>query len=223
MIKEISFVIEDLVSRIDNTIDGTWNNTTNKIETCNTKWARPGKPISDIGNDYVIEEVETDEWLTILDQTGLSGTFYIQTPYFLGGTRIAANREWTISTPKLASKTPIIWLLHDIDYKVFGRSNTKEWESALRIFFLDETNVVNYYTKDHTQNVVQPMTKLAEEFIEIIEQDRSFETLEEYEIKNFTRFGTEDAGGSFQNILDANLSGVELRLTLSKYKGNCCV
>lgn len=221
MIKEISLVIENLVGQIDNTIEGQWNDVTQRIETCNTKWSRPGKPISQIGGDYVIDEVETNEYITIKDQVGLTGTFYIPQPYFLGGTRIAANREWTISTPDLLSKTPIIWLLHDINYKVFGRNNTEDWESTLRIFFLDETNVVNYYTKDHTTNVVEPMNQLANEFVNIVENDKSFKTLEEYEVINFTRFGTESQGGSFQNILDANLSGVELRITLTKYKGNC--
>jgi hypothetical protein len=221
MIKEISLVIENLVGQIDNTIEGNWNDVTQRIDVCNTKWSRSGKPISNIGGDYIIDEVSTDEYITIKDQVGLSGTFYIPQPYFLGGTRIAANREWTISTPDQLSKTPIVWLLHDINYKVFGKNNTQDWESTLRIFFLDETNVVNYYTKDHTLNVVEPMTKLANEFVNIVENDRSFKTLEEYEVINFTRFGTESQGGSFQNILDANLSGVELRITLTKYKGNC--
>jgi hypothetical protein len=45
--------------------------------------------------------------------------------------------------------------------------------------------------------------------------------LDTYEIVNFTRFGTEQSNGYFQNILDANLSGVELRIKLTKYKQNC--
>ena len=220
MIKEISKAIETVVNSLDNSIEGRYNAITDVIESCNTKWSRAGKPISNASNDYILSEVETDEWFKIDDQQ-LSGEFFIQRPYFLGGTRIAANREWTISSPKLMEKTPIIWLLHDINYKVYGRNDTRDWESALRIFFLDETNIVNYYTKDHTENVVIPMTKLATEFVELIEADRSFETLLEWEILNFTRFGTENVSGSFQNILDANLSGVELRITLSKYKENC--
>jgi|TARA_R110001592_G_scaffold87052_4_gene256978 hypothetical protein len=220
MIKEISKSIENVVNSLDNTIEGKYNAANDVIDSCDTKWARAGKPISNDANDYILTEVDTDEYFKIGDNQ-LSGLFYIQRPYFLGGTRIAANREWTISTPKLMEKTPIIWLLHDINYKVYGKNDTRDWESALRIFFLDETNIVNYHTKDHTENVVIPMTKLATEFVEKIESDRSFETLLEWEILNFTRFGTENVSGSFQNILDANLSGVELRITLSKYKENC--
>ena len=66
------------------------------------------------------------------------------------------------------------------------------------------------------------MSLLAEEFVKVIENDRQFLTLEEYDVINFTRFGTEQENGYFQNILDANLSGVELRIKLSKYKDTTC-
>ena len=62
------------------------------------------------------------------------------------------------------------------------------------------------------------MSLLAEEFIKVVEEDRNFLTLEEYDVINFTRFGAEQENGYFKNILDANLSGVELRIKLSKYK-----
>jgi hypothetical protein len=40
-------------------------------------------------------------------------------------------------------------------------------------------------------------------------------------MKTFSRFGVEQENGMFQNILDANLSGVELNLSLTKFKANC--
>jgi hypothetical protein len=137
------------------------------------------------------------------------------------GTKIAANNEWTAVSNDLTQKTPLVWLLHDVRYQKFGRESVYEWESDLRIFFLDETDIVNYYTKDHIDNVVVPMSKLAGKFIEVIDNSPSYKTLEGYEVVNFTRFGTEQANGYFQNILDANLSGVELRIKLTKYKQNC--
>jgi hypothetical protein len=65
------------------------------------------------------------------------------------------------------------------------------------------------------------MQKLVESFIESINKNRKFKTLEDYTIKSFSRFGVEQDNGMFQNVLDANLSGVELILTLEKYKENC--
>lgn len=57
--------------------------------------------------------------------------------------------------------------------------------------------------------------------MQVIEDDRQFETVEEFELITFSRFGVETDRGMFENILDANLSGVELRLDLKKYKQNC--
>ncbi len=222
MVKEISKSVEDLVNSIDNTIELAYNTALMRSDTCATKWARVGKPLaSDVGEEFYLSDIEPNEWVVAGDNE-LNGTYYLPRPYFISGTKIATNREWTIATPNLLEKTPIIWLLYDLEYKNYGRGNTLDWETNIRLFFLDETDVSNYYTKDHTDNVVIPMSLLAEEFIKVVEEDRNFLTLEEYDVINFTRFGTEQENGYFQNILDANLSGVELRIKLSKYKDTTC-
>mgnify|MGYP003624289582 CR=1 FL=1 len=222
MVKEISKSIEDLVNSIDNTIELAYNTALMRSNTCATKWARVGKPLaSDVGEEFYLSGIEPNEWLKAGDNE-LNGTYYLPRPYFISGTKIATNREWTIATPNLLEKTPIVWLLYDLEYKNYGRGNTLDWETNIRLFFLDETDVSNYYTKDHTDNVVIPMSLLAEEFIKVVEEDRNFLTVEEYDVINFTRFGTEQENGYFQNILDANLSGVELRIKLSKYKDTTC-
>lgn len=222
MIKEISNHIEQIVGQMDNKIVLQYDATNERSNTCSTKWSRVGKPIVDeFSNELFITDVELDEWIKTSGSNDANGVYSLPIPYFIGGTRISANREWTISTPNLMDKTPIIWLLHDINYTKFGRENVFDFESDLRIFFLDETDIKNYYTKDHTENVVLPMSELCAEFIRTIENNRQYETLEQYEIKNFTRFGVERENGMFQNIIDANLSGVELRIKLKKYKLNC--
>ena len=218
MVKEISKSVEDLINSIDNTISVVYDSALMRSNTCLTKWARVGKPIaSDIGDEFYLSGVEPNEWIQA-GENELNGIYYLPRPYFIAGTKIASNREWTLATPNLLEKTPIVWLLYDLEYKNYGRANTLDWESDIRLFFLDETDVTNYYTKDHTDNVVIPMSLLAEEFVKVIENDRQFLTLEEYDVINFTRFGTEQENGYFQNILDAYLSGVELRIKLSKYK-----
>jgi hypothetical protein len=215
MIEDISQAVEALVGQIDNTLEVVLNQTTNQLETCNTKWARVGKFVN---GSKVITEIEYDQWLKA---QVLGPTITIAAPYFVPGTQISANREWTIADNNLMDKTPLVWLLHDIRYRKFGRESVFEWEADLRLFFLDETNMVQYYTRDHIYNVVVPMSKLADEFIKVVNADRGYLTLDEWEVLNFTRFGTEREQGVFSNILDANLSGVELRIQLTKYKENC--
>ena len=142
-------------------------------------------------------------------------------PYWLTGTKISANREWTIADNDLLNKTPIVWLLELIKYKAFGRESTFDWESELRLFVLDETNVTDFYVADHREQVVLPMENLVDEIIKVINNDRKFVRVESYDVYSFSRFGVEKDQGMFQNILDANLSGVELRIVLKKYKENC--
>lgn len=143
-------------------------------------------------------------------------------PFYLTGTRLAANNEWSMATPDLTAKLPLIWLLETINERFLGKGVPQERESEIRLFFLNETNVREFYTKDHREQVVNPMQQLALEFVRVVESKPEFETLEDFNIKTFSRFGVESQKGVLQNILDANLSGVELQLTLTRYKGYDC-
>ena len=222
MINELSTIIGNIVSQMDSTIEGTFD--VDKTLTCDSKWARVGKRVTNSdGDEFLLTEVDFDNYLVgeNRDLIDLNGTINLPTPFFIHGTKKATNREWTILSNDVTAKTPIIWLLGSLNYKQFGRESTIDIESSVRIFFLDETDVANYYTADHITNVVYPMEQLAKEFIETINRNRNFKTIEDWEIIEFTRFGVEQENGMFQNILDANLSGVELRITLTKYKENC--
>jgi len=222
MINELSTIIGNVVSQMDSTIDGTFD--VDKTLSCNTKWARVGKKVTDSNSDeFLITEIDENNYLVTenRDSIGLNGVINLPQPFFIHGTKKATNREWTILSNDVTAKTPIIWLLGSLNYKQFGRESTIDIESSVRIFFLDETDVANYYTADHITQVVYPMEQLAKEFIETINRNRNFKTIEDWEIIEFTRFGVEQENGMFQNILDANLSGVELRITLTKYKENC--
>ena len=119
----------------------------------------------------------------------LNGVIYLTSPFYISGTKIATNNEWTISGNDLTTKTPLAWLLEIIRVRKYGRGNTIDFESDIRMFFLDETDITNYYTKDHRENVVYPMQNLAMEFIEIIQENRQFQTLEDFELITFSRFG----------------------------------
>jgi hypothetical protein len=226
MINDIAFIIEDLVGSIDCTIDGEWNSVDSVTDYCDTKWARKGKIVKDSSdNEFLITGINYDENITSDSLTPpnpvLDGLTILPKPFFISGTKLATNREWTIAGTNVTEKTPIIWLLETISERKFGRESALERQSEVRLFFLDETNVRQFYTEDHRREVVYPMQKLVESFIESINKNRKFKTLEDYTIKSFSRFGVEQDNGMFQNVLDANLSGVELILTLEKYKENC--
>lgn len=225
MTSEISNIVKDLVLSIDNTIVGIFDEDSGKTYFCNTKWARIGKQVTDENGDiYLITDIEPNEWIIaqpVNHTNDLNGIVYLPELYWITGTKLAANMEWTKANKTVMSKTPLIWLVELIRYRKFGRESTIDFESDLRLFFLDETNVAQFYTADHRDNVVFPMEQLVNEFIGVIKANKSFETIENYEVITFSRFGVEQQNGMFKNILDANLSGVELRINLRKYKQNC--
>lgn len=143
-------------------------------------------------------------------------------PFFISGTRLSTNAEWTKATTNLAEKLPLIWLLETINEKFYGKESVYERTSDLRLFFLEDTDIRQYLNADHRSNVVYPMYQLAMEFVDVIENDTTIVPLEDWQIKTFTRFGVEQQNGVVQNILDANLSGVELQLSITRYKKQNC-
>jgi len=223
---EASEYIEDIVSQMDVTILGTYDISTGRTLFCDTKWARVGKTIKDsFGNNYKITEVETDVYIVavpLVDPVlALDGLCYLETPFFMTGTKLATNREWSIADSNLENKLPLIWLLEIISETGYGRGSSFDRDIEAKIFYLDETDPSQYYTKQHRDQVVKPMQKLMAEFLKTTDGIREYQTVENYRYKTFSRFGVEQENGVFQNILDANLSGIALEITLTRYKVNC--
>lgn len=222
---EASEYVKDLVLKIDNTIQGSYDPLTGRTLVCNTKWARIGKVVKDVEDkEYLITELVTDNYLVatpLIGETNLSGLIYLPELFFITGTKRATNTEWTIADANLSNKLPLVWLLEVISETGFGKNSAVEKEMDLRLFFLDETDPSQYYTADHREQVVKPMQKLMLEFIKVVENERTYKPIENYRFKTFSRFGVENDKGMLQNILDANLSGVSLELTLTRYKLKC--
>ncbi len=221
---EITEIIEALVESIPLEITGVYDPLDGLTYTCTTKWLRVGKKVYDsLGNEFTITEIEADEYIKGQNKDGLplDGTITIYPPIFISGTKLATSLEWTKKDKDVINKTPLIWLVEFISLNKQGRESALDFSTELRIFFLDETNILNYKTKDHRVNVVNPMGKLLEAFIEVVANDKRFKRVDNYEVLTFSRFGTETDAGAFQNILDANLSGLELRINLDMYKKTC--
>jgi len=227
MTNEVSNIIKSLCTSLDVTVFGVYDSNADKTYICNTKWMKVGQIVEDSNDEkYRILTIEYNEWVTWEpvdpnNQNDLEGVITLPTPYWITGTQLAANREWTISSPNLSAKLPLVWLLEVLRMRKYGMESTYDFDADVRMFFLDETNVLQYYTEDHRNNVMYPMEKLCEEFLNVVNEDVRFVRYDDYELITFSRFGTERTDGMFANILDANLSGVELRIRLIKYKANC--
>ena len=111
----------------------------------------------------------------------------------------------------------------DYFYLINTSDNTQLNQDISEItFFLDDNNPEQFNNVDYRQKVVSPMIALKDEFLLVIQKNVLFEDYGSCRTRPITRFGNEDEKGSFENILDENLSGVELRITLPINKsGNC--
>ena len=223
---DASKYIEEIVNGIDTQIIGEYDAGSGKTFICNTKWARVGKIVTDSSQlKYKITAIDYDNYIIAeaLDgsNTPLEGVINLPNPFYITGTKLATNREWTIASNNLENKTPLVWLLEIINEVGYGRGSSIERDINTRLFFLDETDPSQYYTQDHRQQVVIPMQKLMEAFIEVVNNNRMFEPIESYNYRTFSRFGVEQDTGVIENILDANSSGLALDLTLTRFKESC--
>ena len=228
MAEDITKEVQGIVDRINTTITGEYNSLTGTTEYCSTEWARIGKVVKDEAlNEFIITGKEVNESITaeplFTPAVPLDGLTFLPLPFYITGTKIATNNEWKKVTNDLTQKTPLIWLLEIIRKQKFGRGDVREFSADLRLFFVDETDPTQFNTEDHRREVVEPMEELAESFLDVIRNDRSYprSVTDNYQLNTFSRFGVETEQGVIQNILDANLSGVELQFTLVKYKKNC--
>lgn len=226
--KDVSEIFEEIVNAIDNTISiDSMSVVAGKLRiyTCDTKWLRVGKKVSgkilggSIKEAYVTA-IDVDKYFEI-DNVNILSDILIPKPTSMFGTRTATNNEWNLKTPNLMDKTPIIWCLELVNETHYGAEASLERDIEMKVFFLDETDILNYYTKDHRTQVVKPMIALAHAFKKVIDKNMLFKSIPQFNVLGFSRFGTENVTGMIENILDANLSGTSVQFTLSKYKESC--
>ena len=222
---EFSELFNELVDEISNEIIVTRKSGSNYY-TCDTKWARKGKSVSGQNSmgtwmGAIITNVVLNKYVTLDHSAIVGSSLIIDAPFNITGTKIATNLEWSKASNLAKRKLPLVWLLDTFEEKEEGRESALERTVDCKIFFLDETDIKNYYTADHKKEVIQPMIQLKDQFLKIVKKHRQYKTIESVNIKYFSRFGTESPQGFEKNILDANLSGLLLSVTLQRFKGNC--
>jgi hypothetical protein len=222
--KEVSLLFKEFVDAIDTSINVT-SYSNKRFYTCNTKWIRKGKIVfgktsSGSNATSVVTAVVKDTYFEISSAT-LVKEVRCPLPFEIVGTKIFTNIEWTKADRNLLNKTPLIWLLENHTEKVYGDEASLERDIRMKVLFLDETDITNYSTSDHREQVVEPMLSLQEEFVKVINNKPIYKRLKDFNRDTFSRFGTETENGMLKNILDANLSGIIIDFSVSKFKEPC--
>lgn len=197
----------------------------NLLTVCNPKWARVGGFITDEANlIYKIVDVQyfNESGIITLEGNFLGQNVFLKMPIYLFGTPLEVNSEWGLLTKIEKDKIPFIWLVLPTREVPFNRESSVERESELRIIFVDNRLVTNWKVKDIHKFRVQPLLNMVEEFKKVIEKNTKFKTVTDYAERVLDKLGSESEKGFIANIIDANLTAVELRLSLPIYKGSKC-
>jgi hypothetical protein len=198
------------------------------------KWARVGKTLRtttdltdfsivsvDYINNFLILDFPLNSEGEIISWTGDTGT--LNNVYFFIGTPLRTNAEWLSFSNNEMLKIPFIWLVEPTREKTLGVSSIIERESDIRLLLLDNNNSANWLTKNVHENRLGALYNLASEIENVVNENvKWFKQIETIDLKNYTRFGTETPQGFEANIIDADLTGVEMRFTLKVIKQAYC-
>jgi len=194
-----------------------------KITVCDIKWARIGKYVIDeTGVFFNILEIDYNLNLITVQNSFESLTGLLYVPHYFYGTPLQVNSEWGAVTKIEVNKIPFIWLIEPLNENTFGRDNSLERTSEIRLLFVDGRFVTNWKVKDIHEFRIQSLLNMVEQFKESVNGNRIFQRVTDYRVKTLTKLGSESEQGFLKNILDANLTAVELRFTLPIYKGYDC-
>jgi hypothetical protein len=158
-------------------------------------------------------------------------------PTFIHGTKYTANIEWLKSIQfDLNTGLPLIWLYESINESVNEQFSPFDSEASLRLFFLDYIDLTGDSLVNENGNSdenfqirkqgVKPMLSLSDSFLDTVDSSYKVERSSSSNRTTFSIFANENSKNGetiYERILDANLGGVEIRPTLSIYKGvECC-
>jgi len=212
-------------------------NETQRITLCDIKYTRL---MTVLFEDYINEfdESAVRDWSIDVNSFDEDGSFVVlapgsnlalspgsvlrlKRPYYFRGTPLATNKEWLVFSEDHRTKLPMIWLVQPTTETWYGIEDSRERESRIRVFFLAEADFANDFTKDHRVKQVVPLLNMVEVFVDHVKDSGAFSRKFEYTTRDFSRFGSENENGIVKNIIDANLSGVELKMPLTTYRQNC--
>lgn len=224
-------IIKDLVTLLvtELTGDGAWvdnSDGTFTMPLCRTYWLKAQDTITIDSVEYEVIDVVRDTSVTVNATSAPNGlTFFLDAPSFYHGTIIQTNQELSQDSKDVSERSPMAYLLRDLEETFFNDENLLDRETNIRLFFLHDTNFQDYTTELADEETLEPMRSMAYFFVEeVLKKSKLIARFDDYTIRDYLRFGRENASGYTDNIFNDNFSGVELSVTLpikQKYPCEC--
>lgn len=218
----VKIVEREIVAKMDNSLE-LLNVAGIFITVCNVKWARKGKDLKD-ENDviYKILAVDYETNLITLNAPFVGLEVYLDLPFFVHGTPKETNEEWTKNPIFELDKLPVIWLVEPLDERPFGRESSIERESDLRLVLFDSRDGTNWITKTIHSERTQSLLNMVAEIEKVLKKNQMFKTLENSRVRNLNKLGTENLGSFEKNIINADLTAIDYRITVSMFRDLKC-
>ena len=200
------------------------------LTVCDIYHAQPGFKVTISGNDYVIKSISGTNTMVVEGTPAVVApvTFDLYPPYFFHGTPIQQGVELA-KEKSVSNKTPMVWFYEQFTDKFFNdQISAVEREVTMRLFFLTQTDTDKNYTETAYQNAIEPMRRLAENFIRQLDVPingvKRFNTDDlDYSMVNYHKFGVFINNKGMQNSLwQEKLAGVEISVTLPVFRSEPC-
>jgi len=204
--------------------------TQHTLTVCNIYHAQPGFNVTIDNKKYLIKSISAPDTIVVQGSPAITATsFNLYPPFFFHGTPIQQGMELNQIT-KAFDKTPMVWFHEQFtDRFIEDALVAMERESRIRLFFLTQADYEKWLTDDTYHNAIEPMRRLAENFIDELKVyrvgcEKRFNTDDlEFELINYHRFGVFISNRGMEKSLWADkLAGVELAITLPVFKINPC-
>jgi hypothetical protein len=205
-----------------------------RVVFCDFKWIKTGMTLTDRdGNDFVVKnigvesgvkyaEIEFDDEAEPPFEFVIGFEFLLPLPFFIDGTQMTVNSELGIKAQyDLTAVTPLFWLHENINELVYPEYSPFERQSDIEIFLLDEI-IYHEGNDDNRNRGVKPMLSLASEVVKAVDKNKAtFNREVNADMRTISRFGKETEKGIESYILDADLGGVRLKLTIDVSEKPC--
>lgn len=220
-------IIKGIVSNINLEIEVISIDVTT-VYLCSTLHITVGSTVGDgLGNNYEVTELMDDAYIKV-SPLGVAPAFngsIVIAPSLtcLHGSPSSTNDEYLDIQQVSRDKTPFIWLVESYEYEMQALDSSVIAKYDARLFFLDLANEELWINDQHNDLAIKPMENLQKAFKNVIDNDFSFRRLGNYRVRVRPRFGVEVTNkGSNDKIINEDLSGVEVNMTIELYDLSIC-
>ena len=221
---QIVDIVKNLVSQLGCVITLTSNvdngGGNHVLTMANTYFLTKLKVFESGGNTYKVTDFVFNQSITI-EPVGHTApltetTITLPAPLFFHGTVKSTDKEVIKAMQDCDNSYPIVYLFENIQETfISDKLNPLERTSTIQLFILDIANYADNLNTDFLEDVLKPLSNVECKLFEVLAKEKGIAKITaDYSRTNLARFARTSIDGETDLIFCAELSGIELNLTL---------